>query len=73
MRAPRKLRTGEAPGLSLPHTHDNLRAMLTRILIFLALLAHTSTAEDWPQWRGPRNDGRSTEAAFRVGSDRSPL
>ena len=38
--------------------------MLTRILIFLALLAHTSIAEDWPQWRGPRNDGRSTETAF---------
>ena len=38
--------------------------MLTRLLFFLAVLAHTSIAEDWPQWRGPRNDGRSTESAF---------
>ena len=37
--------------------------MLTRIL-FLTLLTHTALAEDWPQWRGPRNDGRSSEAAF---------
>ena len=37
--------------------------MLTR-LIFLALLTHTAIAEDWPTWRGPHNDGRSTEPAF---------
>jgi outer membrane protein assembly factor BamB len=38
--------------------------MLTRILVFLTLPAHFAVAEDWPQWRGPRNDGRSTESAF---------
>jgi hypothetical protein len=37
--------------------------MLTRIAL-LAVLAHTAIAEDWPTWRGPRNDGRSAEAAF---------
>ncbi len=37
--------------------------MLTRLL-FLALLTHAAVAEDWPQWRGPRNDGRSTENSF---------
>jgi outer membrane protein assembly factor BamB len=37
--------------------------MLTRLLL-LALSAHTAIAEDWPTWRGPRNDGRSTEPAF---------
>ena len=37
--------------------------MLTRLLFF-SLLTHTALAEDWPQWRGPRSDGRSTEAAF---------
>ena len=37
--------------------------MLTRLL-FLALLTQAAIAEDWPAWRGPRNDGRSTEAAF---------
>ena len=38
--------------------------MRTRLLFLLAILAHSATAEDWPVWRGPRNDGRSTEAAF---------
>ena len=38
--------------------------MSTRFLILLAVLAHTAFAEDWPTWRGPSNDGRSTEAAF---------
>ena len=37
--------------------------MLTRLL-FLTLLTHTAIAEDWPAWRGPRNDGRSAEPAF---------
>jgi outer membrane protein assembly factor BamB len=37
--------------------------MLTRLLL-LALAAHTAVAEDWPTWRGPRNDGRSTESSF---------
>ncbi len=37
--------------------------MLTRLL-FLSLLTHTALAEDWPQWRGPRSDGRSSEAVF---------
>ena len=37
--------------------------MLIRALL-LALAAHTVLADDWPQWRGPRNDGRSTEPAF---------
>ena len=39
--------------------------MLNRILFFL-VLAHTALAEDWPQWRGPRNDGRSAESAFPI-------
>ena len=33
-------------------------------LLLLAALAVAAHAEDWPQWRGPRGDGRSTEAAF---------
>ena len=37
--------------------------MLLRPLLLLAALA-TAHAEDWPQWRGPRGDGRSAEAAF---------
>jgi outer membrane protein assembly factor BamB len=38
--------------------------MLLRIAALLALLSIPGRAEDWPQWRGPRNDGRSKEAAF---------
>ena len=38
--------------------------MSIRLIVLLAILAHTALAEDWPQWRGPRNDGRSTESAF---------
>ena len=37
-----------------------MRTLLTLALsVFLAAL--TSTADDWPQWRGPRRDGRSRE------------
>ncbi|MEO6789194.1 MAG: PQQ-binding-like beta-propeller repeat protein, partial [Chthoniobacteraceae bacterium] len=38
--------------------------MLTRLLLSLALAASAAIAEDWPQWRGPRGDGRSTESSF---------
>jgi outer membrane protein assembly factor BamB len=38
--------------------------MSIRSLLLIAILAAVSNAEDWPQWRGPRNDGRSTETAF---------
>lgn len=31
---------------------------------FLALVATTCLAEDWPQWRGPRGDGTSREKAI---------
>ena len=37
--------------------------MLTRLLILFAIVPALH-AEDWPTWRGPRNDGRSTEPAF---------
>lgn len=39
--------------------------MLSRLLVaFIFAAAQISHAEDWPQWRGPRLDGRSIEAAF---------
>ncbi|MEQ1852702.1 MAG: PQQ-binding-like beta-propeller repeat protein [Chthoniobacteraceae bacterium] len=38
--------------------------MLIRPLLLIAILATVSKADDWPQWRGPRNDGRSAETAF---------
>ena len=38
--------------------------MSIRLLLLLTALAHAAFAEDWPTWRGPRNDGRSTESAF---------
>ena len=40
--------------------------MLMRSLLLLATLAAAAAAhaEDWPQWRGLRMDGRSGEAAF---------
>ncbi len=40
--------------------------MSIRCLVFLATLAAVVHAEDWPQWRGPRGDGRSSEASFPV-------
>ena len=39
-----------------------LRPLL--LLAALAALAAAVHAEDWPQWRGPRGDGRSAETAF---------
>lgn len=39
--------------------------MLSRLLVaFLLAAAQISHAEDWPQWRGPRLDGRSIEPTF---------
>ena len=38
--------------------------MLIRPLLFFAAFAAAAHAENWPQWRGPRSDGRSAEAAF---------
>ena len=38
--------------------------MYLRASLFLAALHTAALAEDWPQWRGPRLDGRSTEASF---------
>ena len=40
------------------------RGMSSRTLLALALLASAACAEDWPQWRGPRLDGRSVETTF---------
>ena len=31
---------------------------------FFALTVHAATGDDWPQWRGPRQDGISREAAL---------
>ena len=38
--------------------------MLIRFLFLLTALSTFAAAEDWPTWRGPRNDGRSAESAF---------
>ena len=38
--------------------------MSSRTLLALALLVYITHAEDWPQWRGPRLDGRSAETTF---------
>jgi outer membrane protein assembly factor BamB len=38
--------------------------MLIRIILPLALISSAAFAEDWPVWRGPGNDGRSTETSF---------
>ncbi len=39
----------------------NLSPKLTAIASGIALLsAHTSLAQDWPQWRGPNRDGKAT-------------
>lgn len=38
--------------------------MFLRMLVLLATLTVATHAGDWPQWRGPRGDGRSAETAF---------
>jgi outer membrane protein assembly factor BamB len=38
--------------------------MLSRTLSLILGLACAAQAEDWPQWRGPRLDGRSDESGF---------
>jgi outer membrane protein assembly factor BamB len=38
--------------------------MFTRTFLALACLVGIARAEDWPQWRGPRLDGRSSESTF---------
>src|SRR5690606_15215575 len=39
---------------------DFCRLLLT--LAFLTMFASNGVAENWPQWRGPRGDGTSSEA-----------
>jgi outer membrane protein assembly factor BamB len=38
--------------------------MATRFLAVILFLTSLALAEDWPQWRGPRQDGRSAETTF---------
>ena len=38
-----------------------MRRLASAPLLLLLLLAAPATAENWPQWRGPKNDGHSTE------------
>lgn len=38
-------------------------------LLALALLAHSTHADDWPQWRGPMRDGVWREAMTTSGND----
>ena len=33
-------------------------------LLFLSLLTSSSSALDWPQWRGPNRDGKSTDTGL---------
>jgi outer membrane protein assembly factor BamB len=44
------------------------------LLSVLAITAAPASADDWPQWRGPRRDGVSQEAGWLAGwsADRSP-
>jgi len=37
---------------------------MSRALFFALLLPLVASAENWPQWRGPRLDGTSTETGF---------
>jgi len=34
---------------------------LSLALLFAALTIATASADNWPQWRGPKNDGHSAE------------
>lgn len=38
--------------------------MLTRVFLFFAASTAVLRSADWPQWRGPGLDGRSTETGF---------
>src|SRR5687768_4927226 len=40
--------------------------MKTFIAIFLIAFATFASAENWPQWRGPRHDGTSMETKLPV-------
>ena len=41
-----------------------MRAHLTPVLLALLTLAAPAAAENWPQWRGPRHDGTTTETGL---------
>ena len=41
----------------------HMKKIWTAAALFLAVLAW---AENWPQWRGPRMDGTSTETAIPI-------
>src|SRR6185436_10738173 len=44
-----------------------LTATYSRLsLISFLILAHSTQAEDWPQWRGPNRDGISKETEFQT-------
>jgi outer membrane protein assembly factor BamB len=41
-----------------------LRAPLALAAMIIGLTGHSSLAADWPQWRGPNRDGKSTETGL---------
>jgi hypothetical protein len=41
-----------------------MKSLWLLVFLFLAPLAHSSVAADWPQWRGPHRDGISRETGL---------
>lgn len=44
--------------------HHRLKALTGILCLTGAVLNLSATAEDWPQWRGPRRDGKSAETGL---------
>src|SRR5438874_5656234 len=41
-------------------------SILSASILCVLCISSVSFAEDWPQWRGPRGDGTSTETALPI-------
>lgn len=46
------------------HQHPRQQIALHPWLAAVCLAASTALADDWPQWRGPRRDGKSAETGL---------
>ena len=49
---------------------ENCRPRLTAVFLFFAISAANVTADDWPQWRGPKRDGVCARRGWSVSSNR---
>jgi outer membrane protein assembly factor BamB len=58
--------------MSVPPRKDLMKLLATALTTSLLLTATLCPAADWPQWRGPNRDGKSTETGTIQNLERTP-